>query len=155
MLDSAERLATRPQSVDDIASSQKHWCEIDGRRELMRTKSRGLIDFISTLGSHAPGAGINVADLSTRINNLEVRWTTFEDQMEAFNEMIAIQKTALKVRLEEHVMEQNQAIDKFAERWRTLRPTELEHWDLDSVNATFDNLHEPQTASQQRLARDR
>ena len=39
--------------------------------------------------------------------------------MEAFNEMIEIQKESLKVRLEEQVIEKNQAIDKFAERWRT------------------------------------
>lgn len=39
--------------------------------------------------------------------------------MEAFNEMIEIQKESLKVRLEEQVIEQNQAIDKFVERWRT------------------------------------
>ena len=63
--------------------------------------------------------------------------------MEAFNEMIEIQKGTLKARLEENVIEQNQAIDKFAERWRALKPSGLELWDLDNVRKTFDDLNEP------------
>lgn len=62
--------------------------------------------------------------------------------MEAFNEMIAIQKEGLKVRLEEQVIEANQAIDKFAERWRALRPTDLTAWDAASVGRVFRELDE-------------
>ena len=61
---------------------------------------------------------------------------------EAFSEMIVIQKASLKTRLEEQVMEQNQAIDKFIARWHALRPTELEHWDIKSVNKAVAELNE-------------
>ena len=69
--------------------------------------------------SHAAGSAVDGGDLVARTAGLEQRWAAFDDQMEAFNEMIEIQKESLKVRLEEQVIEQNQAIDKFVERWRT------------------------------------
>ncbi len=136
-------LASRPQSVEDITIAQKNWREIDGRRDNMQAKSRGLLDLGSILGLHAAGTHIDTAGLSGKASSLSARWTAFTDQMEAFNEMIEIQKGALKARLEEHVIEQNQAIDKFAERWRALRPTDLDLWDLDNVRRTFDELNEP------------
>ena len=69
--------------------------------------------------SQAAGSAVDGGDLVARTGGLEQHWAAFDDQMEAFNEMIEIQKESLKVRLEEQVIEQNQAIDKFVERWRT------------------------------------
>ena len=140
--ESIERLAARPQSVEDIAVAQRHWRDIDASREALRAKSRGLVDFGALLASHAAGSAVDGADLAARTVGLEPRWAAFDDQMEAFNEMIEIQKESLKVRLEEQVIEQNQAIDKFAERWRALRPAELRDWDAASVARTFDELDE-------------
>ena len=128
--------------MEDIAIAQRQWREIDNKREAMRAKSRGLLDLGSILGAHANGTTVDAAELSAKTGALEPRWATFDDQMEAFNEMIEIQKESLKVRLEEQVIEQNQAIDKFSERWRALRPTELKDWDAVSVTKTFNELDE-------------
>ena len=136
-------LSSRPQSVEDITIAQKNWQEIDGRRDNMQAKSKGLLDLGSILGLHATGTHTDTASLSGKASSLSARWTAFTDQMEAFNEMIEIQKGTLKALLEENVIEQNQAIDKFAERWRALKPSGLELWDLDNVRKTFDDLNEP------------
>jgi len=140
--ESTDKLSVRPQSVDDIALAQKHWREIDSHREEMQIKSHVLLRLGSILSSHAPATTEDTTGVLITVRSLECRWTAFDDQMEAFSEMIVIQKASLKTRLEEQVMEQNQAIDKFIARWHALRPTELEHWDIKSVNKAVAELNE-------------
>jgi len=133
----------RPQSVEDIALAQRNWREIDCRRGIIRTKSRGLQQLAAVLRSHASaGRTEDTADIYAVSSSLEARWTSFDDQMEAFNEMIDVQKESLKARLEEEVIEQNQGIDKFVARWRALKPVDLTCWDVSSVNEIFNELNE-------------
>ena len=42
--ESTDKLAVRPQSVEDIAIAQRYWRDIDASREALRAKSRGLVD---------------------------------------------------------------------------------------------------------------
>ena len=42
--ESTDKLAVRPQSVEDIAIAQRYWRNIDASREALRAKSRGLVD---------------------------------------------------------------------------------------------------------------
>jgi len=142
LLESAEKLAKRPQSVEDIAIAQRNWHRIEILREAVQSKRLGVRDFGSVLNSYATGDGADIADLSVKMNSLNSRWATLEDQMEAFNEMVEIQKESLKVRLDEHVIEHNQLIAKFSERWCALRPRDPNSWDIKSVNQTFDQLDE-------------
>ena len=51
-------LSSRPQSVEDITIAQKNWQEIDGRRDNMQAKSKGLLDLGSILGLHATGEAL-------------------------------------------------------------------------------------------------
>ena len=142
MLESAEKLAKRPQSIEDIALAQGNWREIDILREAIRSKRHGIQNLGSILNSHATGDGTDITELSVKMNSLNSRWATLEDQMEAFSEMIEIQKNSLKVRLGEHVIEHNQLIAKFSERWCALRPVDPKVWDINSVNKIFDQLDE-------------
>ena len=81
---------------------------VDGRRDNMQAKSKGLLDLGSILILHAAGTHTDTISLSVKASSLSARWTAFTDQMEAFNEMIEIQR-AHSARLEENVIEQNQA----------------------------------------------
>jgi len=128
--------------VEDIAIAQKNWREIDRHRDPMRKKSSGLYDLRRILSSYESSRNVDASNLCSKTSSLEPRWTTFDDQMEAFNEMVEFQKESLKVRLEEQVVEHNQALGNFTERWRALKPTEIQHWDAKNVNRVFDEIEE-------------
>ncbi|KAJ1446203.1 dynein heavy chain and region D6 of dynein motor-domain-containing protein [Pelagophyceae sp. CCMP2097] len=155
LLDAVDKLSARPQSVDDIAAAQRHWKELDGERPapLTRTKTReeDVNELAALLVAHAASASsVDTSELVHKAAGLDGRWVQFDEQMEAFHEMIEIQKESLKARLEEAVMEHNQAIDKFADRWRALKPqapaqgaddaAARAFWGAEAVAKTFSDL---------------
>ena len=140
---SMEKLSARPHSVDEIAAAQKAWKEIDEARAEKKALSDQCLEKKTMLLAHAPMSSIDTSEVTAKLANVNGeggRWDTLEIAMEAFNEMIEEQKEQLKTVLEERVMELNQEIEKFAQRWSALKPKEMASWARDAVLKVFADL---------------
>ena len=138
-----EKLSARPHSVDEIAAAQKVWKEIDEARAEKKALSDQCLEKKTMLLAHAPMSSIDTSEVTAKLANVNGeggRWDTLEIAMEAFNEMIEEQKEQLKTVLEERVMELNQEIEKFAQRWSALKPKEMASWARDAVLKVFADL---------------
>ena len=139
----AERLSTRPHSVEEIGNAKREWKDIDSKKDAMRFSSKGCVDKKKLLLQHAPGTAVDVTEVTNRMANLDGeggRWDDFDISLEAFNDMIEEQKEALKGTLEEETVSLNVNIDKFGSRWRQLKPTDVKSWEYDEVMRVFDAL---------------
>ena len=140
---SAERLSTRPHSVQEIGNAKKQWQEIDARKDTVKATSLGCVEKKKLLLQYAPGTVIDITEVTSRMSNLEGeggRWNDFDISLEAFNDMVEEQKEALKDSLEEECVTLNINIDKFGNRWRQLKPTDVKSWEYSEVQRVFESL---------------
>ena len=140
---SNERLSTRPHTIAEIGAAKRQWKEIDDKKDAMKAASRACAEKKKLLLQNAPGTAVDTSEVSTRMVNLDGeggRWDDFDIALEAFNDMIEEQKEALKGTLEEDVTTLNMNIDKFGNRWRQLKPSDVKSWDYADVQKVFDAL---------------
>jgi dynein heavy chain 2 len=138
-----ERLSTRPHTIAEIGAAKRQWKEIDEKKDLMKANSRACVDKKKLLLQYAPGTIVDTSEVSSRMGNLDGeggRWDDFDIALEAFNDMIEEQKEALKGTLEEDVTALNMGIDKFGNRWRQLKPTDVKSWEYSEVQRVFESL---------------
>jgi dynein heavy chain 2 len=124
--DSMEKLSTRPNSIAEISAAQSAWEEMGLVQVDHKAKSASCLEKKKSLMIHAPGSGVDVSEVVSRISNLDGeggRWDNFDIAMDAFNEMINEQKEALTSVLELELQEFNGSIDRFYEKWKALKPT--------------------------------
>jgi dynein heavy chain 2 len=143
-----ERLSTRPHSVEEISNAQKGWKDLDTRKEEIKASSKACVEKKKILLQYAPGTAVDVSEVTQRMVNLDGeggRWDDFDIGMEAFNDMIEEQKEALKGTLEEDTITLNQQIDKFGNRWRQLKPTEVNSWEYSEIERIFAALEDWKT----------
>ena len=138
-----DRLSTRPHTVDEIGNAKKGWKEIDTNKDGMIKLSKACVEKKKILLQYAPGTAVDVSEVTQRMTNLDGeggRWDDFDIALEAFNDMIEEQKEALKGQLEDDTITLNQQIDKFGNRWKQLKPTEVKSWEYDEVERIFVQL---------------
>lgn len=139
--DSMEKLNSRPHSIDEIGIAKKNWKEIDAQRPNIQAEYKKCAKKRTLLVSVA-GANIDTTEVATRLADMPSRWENFEIALEAFNEMIEEQRESLKGEIESQIVECNIGLDKFSQRWHTLKPTEISTWEKDAVDAIFTSLEE-------------
>jgi dynein heavy chain 2 len=140
---SSERLYSKPKSVDEIGTAKKQWKEIEGKKSSMQMLSKTCVDKKKLLLQNAPGTAVDVSEISTKMANLEGeggRWDDLEIGLEAFNDIIEGQKEILKGTLEEQEITINIDIEKFANKWRQLKPSDVKSWDTKDIQKIFDSL---------------
>ena len=138
-----ERLSTRPHSIVEIGAAKRQWKEIDDKKEVMKNNSLNCMEKKKILMQYAPGTSVDTSEVSVRMGNLDGeggRWDDFDIALEAFNDMVEEQKEALKGTLEEDVTTLNMNIDKFGNRWKQLKPTDVKSWEYAEVQRVFATL---------------
>lgn len=140
---SLDKLSTRPSTVEDIGNAKKVWKEIDSKKDELKVLSKLCQEKKKLLQQYAPGSGIDMTEVSSRMVNLDGeggRWDDFDIALEAYNDMVEEQKEALKGQLEEEAVTLNTNIERFANRWNQLKPTDVKSWEYADVVAVFDSL---------------
>ena len=123
-----EKLGKRPHTIDEIGAAKKDWKEISDKKDEMRILSQKCGEKNNLLKREAPGTNIDISEVITKLSNLDGeggRWDNFDVAMEAFNDIIEEQKEAMKSVLEESAITLNANIDKFGDRWKALKPSEI------------------------------
>ena len=124
--ESMETLASRPASIEEITAAQAAWEAMGGAKPGTKALMGGCLEKKRCLLQHAPGSDVDVGEVVSRVGgSLEGeggRWDNFEIAMDAFNEMILEQKEALRSVLADEVEAFNGSVERFADRWRALRP---------------------------------
>ena len=142
---SIEKLSTRPHTVEEIGNAKILWKEINDRKDEMKNASVLCQEKKKILQQYAPGSGIDTSEVISRMVNLDGeggRWDDFDIALEAYNDMVEEQKEAMKSVLEEEVGTLNANIDRFANKWNQLKPTEVKSWELSEVQKIFDSLND-------------
>lgn len=140
---SIEKLSTRPHTVEDIGNAKALWKEIDSKKDEMKSVSHKCQEKKKLLLQYAPGTGIDTAEVVSRMLNIDGeggRWDDFDIALEAYNDMVEEQKEALKSTLEEEAVNLNLNIDRFSNRWKQLKPTEVKSWDYQEILKIFNSL---------------
>jgi dynein heavy chain 2, cytosolic len=140
---SNERLSTRPHSIAEIGAAKRQWKEIDDKKDSMKSSSMECVEKKKILLQYAPGTAIDTTEVSSRMSNLDGeggRWDDFDIALEAFNDMVEEQKEALKGTLEDDVTALNMSIDKFGNRWKQLKPSDVKSWEYSDIQKIFDTL---------------
>ena len=150
-----EKLNSRPKTVDEIGTAKKQWKEIDSKKHHMMTVSKNCVDKKKLLSQYAPGTAVDISDISKKMADLDGeggRWDKFEIALEAYDNLIEDQKEVLKGTLEEEEVNLNIEIDKFSNRWRQLKPSDVKtkssdgkNWDQKDAQKVFDSLEEWKT----------
>ena len=140
---SNERLSTRPHTISEIGIAKKQWKEIDEKKDSMKLTSQQCMEKKKILLQYAPGSNVDTNEISLRMSNVDGeggRWDDFDISLEAFNDMIEEQKENLKGGIDEEVTTLNMNIDKFNNRWKQLKPTEMKSWEYSEILKIFDSL---------------
>lgn len=140
---SNEKLNKKPRTVEEIGEAKKQWKEIDNKRQTMMQLSRNCVEKKKLLLQYAPGTAIDISDITAKMANLDGeggRWDDFDIAMEAHNDIIEQQKEVLKTFLEEEEVTINVEIDKFASKWKQLKPSDTKSWDPKDIQKIFDSL---------------
>ena len=138
-----ERLSTRPHTIVEIGAAKRQWKEIDEKKDAMKISSADCMEKKKILLQYAPGTSVDTSEVSSRMGNLDGeggRWDDFDIALEAFSDMVEEQKEALKGTLEDDVTGLNMNIDKFGNRWRQLKPTDVKSWEYAEVQKVFETL---------------
>ncbi|KAF0686502.1 Aste57867_21689 [Aphanomyces stellatus] len=138
---SMEKLNKRPHSIEEIGQAKNEWKEIDGQK----TTYHALVQKAEkkkTLLLSSAGGSIDTSDVVFRLSQIPSKWENFEVALEAFNEMIEEQRESLKGEIEAKIIECNQEIEKFSQRWTALKPTEVTTWDDDAIQKIYDAMGE-------------
>ena len=141
----AERLSSRPHTVDEITEAQKEWRVLGDQKDRLRNISKQCVEKKKLLLLHAPGSAVDVSEVLNRMSNLDGeggRWDDFDIGMEAFNFMIEDQKEEAKAVLEDEVVGLNKEIDKLGSQWKQLKPTGIKTYELSAVTEVFESLEE-------------
>ena len=141
----ADRLSSRPHTVDEITEAQREWKELGEQKDRIRAISHNCVEKKKLLLLHAPGSAVDVSEVLQRMSNLDGeggRWDDFDIGMEAFNFMIEDQKEEAKSVLEEDVVSLNKDIDKIGSQWRQLKPSGIKSYEMKVVQEVFDSLDE-------------
>ena len=112
---------------------------------MIKAKSQAVCDLCGVFGANIQAFSsttVEPGSVPEESSRLETRWVRFDEEMEAFNEMIDIQKESLKAHLEDQVIEASQNIDRFADRWHALKPRELMKWDISTVGKVVEEMEE-------------
>jgi dynein heavy chain 2 len=140
---SNEKLNKKPRTVEEIGDAKKQWKEIDSKRSYTMHLSRNCVEKKKLLLQYAPGTAIDISDITAKMANLDGeggRWDDFDIAMEAHNDIIEQQKEVLKTFLEEEEVTINVEIDKFASKWKQLKPSDTKSWDPKDIQKIFDSL---------------
>ncbi|TMW62553.1 hypothetical protein Poli38472_005171 [Pythium oligandrum] len=140
-----EKLNRRPHSIEEISQAQIEWKEIDARKNAMHkqfTKAEKKKTLLLATLSSSSASTMDTSEVENRMAQLPTRWENFEIALEAFNDMIEEQRETLKSELEAQVVECNVEIDKFRQRWTTLRPVEVTAWDDDTLQKIYTSMDE-------------
>ncbi|KAF1331189.1 hypothetical protein FI667_g4511, partial [Globisporangium splendens] len=144
-----EKLNTRPHSIEEISHAQIEWKEIDTNKTAMHAHfekaEKKKVLLLTVLGASA-SSKIDTHEVESRLAKLPTEWENFEVSHEAFNEMIEDQRESLKCEIEAQVVQCNEAIDKFRERWTGLRLLEVSSWQEDDLAAKVYKPIEDETA---------
>ncbi|CAK4090165.1 unnamed protein product [Aphanomyces euteiches] len=138
---SMEKLNKRPHSIEEIGQAKNDWKEIDNQK----SKFQALIQKAEkkkTLLLSSAGGSIDTSEVAFRLSQIPSKWENFEIALEAFNEMIEEQRESLKGEIEAKIIECNQEIEKFSQRWSALRPTETTTWDDEAIQKIYDAMLE-------------
>ena len=109
----------------------------------MKLTSQQCMEKKKILLQYAPGSNVDTNEISLRMSNVDGeggRWDDFDISLEAFNDMIEEQKENLKGGIDEEVTTLNMNIDKFNNRWKQLKPTEMKSWEYSEILKIFDSL---------------
>ena len=139
----AEKLNSKPRTVDEIGEAKKQWKEIDAKRGQMMSTSKNCVDKKKLLLQYAPGTAIDISEITSKMANLDGeggRWDDFDIAMEAHNDIIEAQKEVLRGFLEEEEIAINVDIEKFSTKWKQLKPTDTKSWDPKDLQKVFDAL---------------
>ncbi|CAM9184751.1 unnamed protein product, partial [Discosporangium mesarthrocarpum] len=144
--ESMEKLGRRPRTVADIGQAKRDSKEVDNSKEEMRRLSNKCVALKELLLQHAPGNQvIDTSEVLSKMAGLDGeggRWDEFEVAAEAFHDIVEEQKESLRGVLEEEAVQLSQIIDKFGQRWRALKPQEMNDWSTDNVAKVFSSLVE-------------
>ncbi|CAN0042899.1 unnamed protein product [Ascophyllum nodosum] len=138
--DSMEKLGRRPRTIEDIGEAKRDWKEVESKKEEMKSLSNKCTGLKTLLLQHAPGNQVDASEAISKMADLNGeggRWDEFEVAAEAFQEMVEEQKESLKSVLEEEVIQLNQTLEKFGQRWRALKPQEMKDWSALEVDRVF------------------
>jgi len=142
---STDALKQTPSTIEEITAAQAKWKEISSKKDEMRDDSRKCEEKLDLLLTHATSSNaIDPSDLAARMANLDnsenSRWYSLEYELEAFSELIEKQKERAVDILEKDVMDMNETIESFTNRWNSLKPTEMKSWEKSRVEEVFDKL---------------
>uniref|UniRef100_K3WM96 AAA+ ATPase domain-containing protein n=1 Tax=Globisporangium ultimum (strain ATCC 200006 / CBS 805.95 / DAOM BR144) TaxID=431595 RepID=K3WM96_GLOUD len=144
-----EKLNTRPHSIEEISHAQIEWKEIDANKAAMyahfEKAEKKKVLLLTVLGASA-SSKIDTHEVESRLAKLPTEWENFEVSHEAFSEMIEDQRESLKGEIEAQVVQCNEALDKFRERWTGLRLLEVSSWEEDDLGAKVYKPIEVETA---------
>ncbi|CAM9144794.1 unnamed protein product [Heterosigma akashiwo] len=140
-----EVLKRRPSSIEELGESQKECKVIEAAKDETKRRLDQCLAKKKLLLTYAPGSGVDLSEVVQRMANLEGeggRWDEFELTLEAFGAMVEEQKEQLKAVVEEEIMALNQNVDKFAQRWKALKPADMPSWAPEAVAKVFEALED-------------
>ncbi|RHY58768.1 hypothetical protein DYB34_000770 [Aphanomyces astaci] len=138
---SMDKLNKRPHSIEEIGQAKTEWKAIDGHKPSFQALVQKA-EKKKTLLLSSAGGSIDTSDVVFRLSQLPSKWENFEIALEAFNDMIEEQRESLKGEIEAKIIECNQEIEKFSQRWNTLKPVDVTTWDDDAVKKIYDAMVE-------------
>ena len=138
-------LNTTPSTIEEITDAQREWKEISSKKDATREISRKCEEKLELLVTQATSSNaIDPSDVSRKMQNLDnsenSRWYKLEYELEAFSELIEKQKERAVDILEKDVMDMNETIDGFENRWQSLKPTEMKSWEKTRIEDVFVKL---------------
>lgn len=110
-----EHLNARPNSVEEMGNAKKQWRAIsDNKSSIQRVIQ--MIKKKNTLLKQ-------MVNVTLDISSLKPRWESFLVALEAFNDMLEDQRDNLKNDIEKRIKDCKIEVDKFASRWKALKPS--------------------------------
>jgi dynein heavy chain 2 len=138
---SMDKLDKRPHSIEEIGAAKVEWKDIHGKKSNFQATIGKAEKKKHLLLASAVG-GIDTSDVVFRLSQIPSKWENFEIALEAFNEMIEEQRENLKGEIEAKVIECNQEIEKFEQRWNALKPVEVASWEDEVIQKVHESMLE-------------
>ena len=145
LANSTEALKQTPSTIEEITEAQAKWKEIGGQKDAIKEISKNCEHKLDLLLNHATSSNaIDPSGVSAKMSNLDnaenSRWYNLEYELEAFSELIEKQKERAVDMLEKDVMDMNETIESFSNRWSSLKPTEMKSWEKAKIEEVFVKL---------------